>query len=112
MMMIRPSFIQVTGLPSFATLFALLNFLGHLLPQKSRLSPFQTLMIVFLKLRSNLPTQHIAYLLNMHRTTLKCIDNGRSPVFLSDARFKRLLKSKSSPKDVKEQNLTLSGRQF
>ena len=61
-----------TGLPSFATLLALLNFLGHLLPQKSRLSPFQTLMIVFLKLRLNLPTQHIAYLFNMHRTTISC----------------------------------------
>ena len=60
-----------TGLASFSAFITLLNHLAPYLPQASRqlLSPFQMLFLVFLRLRLDLPIQHIAYLFGMHRTT-------------------------------------------
>ena len=61
-----------TGLPSFATLMVLLSHLLPFLPQGNRrlLSPFQMLMVTFMRLRLNLPVQHIAHLFKVHRTTI------------------------------------------
>lgn len=59
-----------TGLPSFASLLALFTYLSPHLPQAKLLSTFQLLISVFLRLRLNLPMQHIAYLFKLHRSTV------------------------------------------
>ena len=61
-----------TGLASFITLTVLLNYLLPYLPRGNRrvLSPFQMLIVCFMRLRLNLPVQHIAYLFQLHRTTI------------------------------------------
>ncbi|XP_070177622.1 uncharacterized protein [Littorina saxatilis] len=59
-----------TGLPSYATLLVLLNYLSPHLPQGRLLSPFQLLIVVFMRLRLKLPVLHIAYLFGIHRTTI------------------------------------------
>lgn len=61
-----------TGLPSYATLTVLLNHLNQFLPQGNRqlLSQFQMLMVTLMRLCLNLPGQHIAYLFQVHRTTV------------------------------------------
>lgn len=59
-----------TGLASYAALNKLLTFLSCHLSQRRSLSPFQLLLVVFMKLRFNFPLQHIAYLFNVHRTTV------------------------------------------
>lgn len=61
-----------TGLPSFATLVVVLNHVAAFLPQGTRrlLSPFQMLMMTLMRLRLNLPVQHLAYMFQVHRTTI------------------------------------------
>ena len=61
-----------TGLPSFASLMVVFNHIAPLLPQGARraLSPFQMLIMTLMRLCLNLPVQHLAYLFEVHRTTL------------------------------------------
>ena len=61
-----------TGLPSFAMLMCLLGLIKNHLPQGSRrvLSLFQMLLVTLMRLRLNLPVQHLAYLFEIHRSTL------------------------------------------
>ena len=48
-----------TGLPSFASILAMLIYLSENLPQGRTLSLFQTLTVVLMRLRLKLPVQHI-----------------------------------------------------
>ena len=60
-----------TGLPS-ATIF--MSLLATLLPRMTRssrvLSPFQMLLLTLMRLRLNLPMQHLAYVFSVDRTTI------------------------------------------
>ncbi|XP_051733486.1 uncharacterized protein zgc:113019 [Ctenopharyngodon idella] len=60
-----------TGLPCFAVLMGVLTQLLPCLPQTGRkLSPFQMLLLTLMRLRLNLPIQHIAYLFSVDRNTV------------------------------------------
>ncbi|XP_067280656.1 uncharacterized protein zgc:113019 [Pseudorasbora parva] len=60
-----------TGLPCFAVLMGVLTQLLPYLPQTSRkLSPFQMLLLTLMRLRLNLPVQHIAYLFSVDCKTV------------------------------------------
>ncbi|KAK2883936.1 hypothetical protein Q8A67_017573 [Cirrhinus molitorella] len=60
-----------TGLPCFALLMGVLTQLLPCLPQTSRkLPPFQMLLSTLMRLRLNLPIQHIAYLFSVDRKTV------------------------------------------
>uniref|UniRef100_A0A8C2BTS9 Si:dkey-20i10.7 n=1 Tax=Cyprinus carpio TaxID=7962 RepID=A0A8C2BTS9_CYPCA len=60
-----------TGLPCLALLMGVLTQLLPCLPQTGRkLSPFQMLLSTLMRLRLNLPIQHIAYLFSVDRKTV------------------------------------------
>lgn len=60
-----------TGLSCFAVLMGVLTQLLPWLPQTRRkLSPFQMLLLTLMRLRLNLPIQHIAYLFSVDRKTV------------------------------------------
>ncbi|XP_016382413.1 uncharacterized protein LOC107719510 [Sinocyclocheilus rhinocerous] len=60
-----------TGLPCLALLMGVLKQLLPCLPQTGRkLSPFQMLLSTLMRLRMNLPIQHIAYLFSVDRKTV------------------------------------------
>ncbi|XP_049914484.1 uncharacterized protein LOC126398881 [Epinephelus moara] len=60
-----------TGLPDFEVVMGVLACVGPYLTQTSRvLSPFQMLFLTFIRLRLNLPTQHIAHLFHVDRRTV------------------------------------------
>ncbi|XP_026068147.1 uncharacterized protein LOC113049753 isoform X2 [Carassius auratus] len=60
-----------TGLPCLALLMGVLTQLVPCLPQTGRkLSPFQMLLSTLMRLRLNLPIQHIAYLFSVDRKTV------------------------------------------
>ncbi|XP_062851506.1 uncharacterized protein LOC134314741 [Trichomycterus rosablanca] len=63
-----------TGLPSLAVLIALLNHIKVHLPKTSQiLSPFQVLVITLIRLRLDLPVQHIAHLFDVDQQTVSRI---------------------------------------
>jgi hypothetical protein len=60
-----------TGLPSLATFLVLLKWLSPMLNRERRvLSPFQMLLVTFMRLRLNLPRIHIGHLLRVSPTTV------------------------------------------
>ncbi|XP_077058646.1 uncharacterized protein LOC143711199 [Siphateles boraxobius] len=60
-----------TGLPCFAVLMGVLQQLLPCLPQTVRkLSPFQMLLLTLMRLRLNLPIQHIAHIFCIDRKTV------------------------------------------
>ncbi len=60
-----------TGLPHFEVVMGVLACVGPYLPQTSRvLSPFQMLFLTLIRLRLNLPIQHIAHLFHVDRKTV------------------------------------------
>ncbi|XP_063070700.1 uncharacterized protein LOC134461770 [Engraulis encrasicolus] len=65
-----------TGLPDAEVFMALLATLLPFMTQSSRmLSPFQMLMLTLMRLRLNLPIQHLAYIFSVDRTTISRIFN-------------------------------------
>ncbi|XP_038140894.1 uncharacterized protein LOC119783441 [Cyprinodon tularosa] len=59
-----------TGLPNLATFLALFNFLLPLMSyQKKCLTPFQMLLFTLMRLRLDLPLQHLAYLFHISPRT-------------------------------------------
>ncbi|XP_063067225.1 uncharacterized protein LOC134458738 isoform X1 [Engraulis encrasicolus] len=60
-----------TGLPSAKIFMSLLATLLPLMTRSSRvLSPFQMLILTLMRLRLNLPMQHLAYVFSVDRTTI------------------------------------------
>ncbi|KAM4591554.1 uncharacterized protein PAE49_017116 [Odontesthes bonariensis] len=61
-----------TGLPNFALFQTLLFTLTPNLPQgrMQKLSPFQLVLLTLMRLRLDLPTQHLSHLFRVHRTTV------------------------------------------
>ncbi|KAL0993151.1 hypothetical protein UPYG_G00103900 [Umbra pygmaea] len=61
-----------TGLPNFALFQTLLLTLTPYLPQgrMKKLSPFQLLLLTLMRLRLDLPIQHLSHLFRVHRTTI------------------------------------------
>lgn len=60
-----------TGLPDFEAMMGVLACVGPYLTQSSKmLSPFQMLFLTLIRLRLNLPTQHIAHLFHVDRKTV------------------------------------------
>ncbi len=60
-----------TGLPNPAAFMALLHFLlPHLSNQKKILAPFQMLLLTFMRLRLDLPVQHLAHLFRVSQRTV------------------------------------------
>uniref|UniRef100_A0A1A7YCP9 THAP-type domain-containing protein n=1 Tax=Iconisemion striatum TaxID=60296 RepID=A0A1A7YCP9_9TELE len=59
-----------TGLPHFEVLIGLLASVEPYMTQRSKvLSPFQMLFLTLMRLRLNLPIQHIAHIFSVDRTT-------------------------------------------
>ncbi|CAL9688451.1 unnamed protein product [Knipowitschia caucasica] len=61
-----------TGLPNFALFQTLLLYLTPDLPQgrMKKLSPFQLVLLTLMRLRLDLPIQHLSHLFRVHRTTV------------------------------------------
>ncbi|XP_077077283.1 uncharacterized protein LOC143729772 [Siphateles boraxobius] len=61
-----------TGLPNFALFQTLLLTLTPYLPQgrMKKLSPFQLVLLTLMRLRLDLPIQHLSHLFRVHRTTV------------------------------------------
>uniref|UniRef100_A0A8C1SN24 DDE Tnp4 domain-containing protein n=1 Tax=Cyprinus carpio TaxID=7962 RepID=A0A8C1SN24_CYPCA len=61
-----------TGLPNMGTFMALLSFLVPLMSDQKRkvLSPFQMLLLTFMRLRLDLPAQHLAHLFRVSPKTV------------------------------------------
>ncbi|XP_022536495.2 uncharacterized protein LOC103021414 [Astyanax mexicanus] len=61
-----------TGLPNLATFMTLFNFLVPLITDKKVLTPFQKLLLTFMRLKLDLPMQHLAHLFRVsHRTVYR-----------------------------------------
>ncbi|XP_049432846.1 uncharacterized protein LOC125889147 [Epinephelus fuscoguttatus] len=59
-----------TGLPCFAILVALFNNVKPSLPVTKNLSPFQMILLTLMRLRLDLPVQHLAHLFSVSCETL------------------------------------------
>lgn len=59
-----------TGIPCFAILLSLVTNVKAFLPGTKKLSSFQMLLLTLIRLRLDLPVQHLAHLFNVSRTTL------------------------------------------
>ncbi|XP_078019358.1 uncharacterized protein LOC117245667 [Epinephelus lanceolatus] len=63
-----------TGLTNYESFYSLLCYVTPLLPQgKRKLTPFQMLLITLMRLRLNLPLQHIGHLFDAHRGTVSAV---------------------------------------
>ncbi|XP_049617122.1 uncharacterized protein zgc:113019 isoform X2 [Syngnathus scovelli] len=61
-----------TGLPNVTSFMTFFCFLLPLMPARhSRLSPFQVLLLTFMRLRLDLPTQHLAYIFSITTSTVE-----------------------------------------
>ena len=81
-----------TGLPNFATLMALFNFLSPSVEigNRSVLSAFQQMIVVLMKLRLNLGDQDIAYRFGVNQSTiLRCFNKWIDVMYI---RLKPLIK--------------------
>ncbi|KAK2863569.1 hypothetical protein Q5P01_003102 [Channa striata] len=58
-----------TGLPGYATFQVLLGHVMPFLPQEPELTPFQMILLTFMRLRLDLPLQHVSHLFRVHRET-------------------------------------------
>uniref|UniRef100_A0A8C6SS83 Transposase Helix-turn-helix domain-containing protein n=1 Tax=Neogobius melanostomus TaxID=47308 RepID=A0A8C6SS83_9GOBI len=66
-----------TGLPSFALLMGVLMQIRPSLPNTDRkISHFQMLLLTLMRLRLNLPLEHIAHLFDISRTTTSTVFNN------------------------------------
>nr|XP_055024600.1 uncharacterized protein LOC129414559 [Misgurnus anguillicaudatus] len=59
-----------TGIPCFAILLSVFTNVKPFLPVNKKLSSFQMLLLTLIRLRLDLPVQHLAHLFNVSRTTL------------------------------------------
>uniref|UniRef100_A0A672HWV4 THAP-type domain-containing protein n=1 Tax=Salarias fasciatus TaxID=181472 RepID=A0A672HWV4_SALFA len=59
-----------TGLPCFAVLLSLFINVKSFLPAANKLSPFQMLFLTLMRLRLDLPVQHLCHLFNVSHKTL------------------------------------------
>ncbi|KAK7150960.1 hypothetical protein R3I93_012027 [Phoxinus phoxinus] len=59
-----------TGLPCFAVLMGVLTQLLPCLQTSRKLSPFQMVLLTLMRLRLNLPIQHVAHLFGLDRKTV------------------------------------------
>uniref|UniRef100_A0A672LSC5 THAP-type domain-containing protein n=1 Tax=Sinocyclocheilus grahami TaxID=75366 RepID=A0A672LSC5_SINGR len=59
-----------TGLPSFAVLQVLLCSIMPFLSQGKKLTHFQIILLTLIRLRLDLPIQHLSHLFRVHRTTV------------------------------------------
>ena len=81
-----------TGLPNFATLMALFNFLSPSVEigNRSVLSAFQQMIVVLMKLRLNLGDQDIAYRFGVNQSTIsRCFNKWIDVMYI---RLKPLIK--------------------
>ncbi|XP_043978249.1 uncharacterized protein LOC122834154 [Gambusia affinis] len=62
-----------TGLPCFAVLLSLFNTLMPFLPASKKLSQFQMVVLTLMRLRLDLPVQHLCHLFNVSHKTLSDI---------------------------------------
>ncbi|XP_037098803.1 uncharacterized protein zgc:113019 isoform X1 [Syngnathus acus] len=61
-----------TGLPNVASFMTFFSFLLPFMPARhSRLSPFQVLLLTFMRLRLDLPTQHLAHIFSITTSTVE-----------------------------------------
>ncbi|KAL3977656.1 protein phosphatase 1 regulatory subunit 3A/B/C/D/E [Sarotherodon galilaeus] len=62
-----------TGLPCYAILLSLFNTVKDFLPVLKKLSGFQMLLLTLMRLRRELPVQHLCHLFDMSHKTLSSI---------------------------------------
>ncbi|XP_041847320.1 uncharacterized protein LOC121643832 [Melanotaenia boesemani] len=66
-----------TGLPSYATFQVLLSNIMPFLPhEESELTHFQMILLTFMRLKLDLPMEHISHLLNVHLQTARAAFNS------------------------------------
>uniref|UniRef100_A0A8C1VWW4 DDE Tnp4 domain-containing protein n=1 Tax=Cyprinus carpio TaxID=7962 RepID=A0A8C1VWW4_CYPCA len=59
-----------TGLPCFAVLFSMFTTVKPFLPVAQKLSQFQMVLLTLIRLRLDLPIQHLSHIFNVSRSTL------------------------------------------
>uniref|UniRef100_A0A668AX52 Zgc:113019 n=1 Tax=Myripristis murdjan TaxID=586833 RepID=A0A668AX52_9TELE len=59
-----------TGLPCFAILFSMFTAVQPLLPVAKKLTQFQMVLLTLIRLRLDLPLQHLSHIFNVSRRTL------------------------------------------
>lgn len=59
-----------TGLPCFAILFSMFTTVKPFLPVAKKLSQFQMVLLTLIRLRLDLPIQHLSHIFNVSRRTL------------------------------------------
>uniref|UniRef100_A0A8C1RMT2 THAP-type domain-containing protein n=1 Tax=Cyprinus carpio TaxID=7962 RepID=A0A8C1RMT2_CYPCA len=59
-----------TGLPCFAILFSMFTTVKPFLPVAKKLSQFQMVLLTLIRLRLDLPIQHLSHIFNVSRSTL------------------------------------------
>ncbi|KAK7925875.1 hypothetical protein WMY93_008185 [Mugilogobius chulae] len=64
-----------TGLPCFAVLISLFRNVQVFLPTNNKLTPFQMLLLTLMRLRLDLPIQHLCHLFNVTHKTLSSAFN-------------------------------------
>ncbi|XP_023180304.1 uncharacterized protein LOC111605793 [Xiphophorus maculatus] len=72
-----------TGLPCFAVLLSLFNTVMPFLPASRKLSQFQMLVLTLMRLRLDLPVQHLCHLFNVSHKTLSDIFSDTLDVLYS-----------------------------
>ena len=73
-----------TGLPTFAVLMVLFNFLKEKIRNRTSMTAFQQLIVVLVKLRLAVPNEDLAYRFNCHESTISRIVNDMIDIMYSN----------------------------
>lgn len=71
-----------TGLPCFAILLSMFTTVKPFLPVAKKLSQFQMVLLTLIRLRLDLPIQHLSHIFNVSRRTLSATFADTIDVFV------------------------------
>ncbi|XP_041856443.1 uncharacterized protein LOC121649569 [Melanotaenia boesemani] len=99
-----------TGLPNLGTFMALFNFLLPLMPSKKKiLTPFQMLLLTFMRLRLDLPPQHLAHLFHVSPKTVYRTFDEMVSVLHANLRHSIVWPDKNTLNCIKQKYKILTG---